>query len=80
MCVCMCLACVPFLHRELGEIIRQEVEKRGGEGGGRGKEGGREGVLFNTYMHTHVIGKGFICGTPVVSDGETMVSHVTTVM
>ena len=26
-------------------------------------------VIICTYMHT---GKGFICGTPVVSDGETM--------
>ena len=53
--------------RELGEIIRQEVEKRGGI------------INYDEFIVEFggfLLGKGFICGTPVVSDGETMVWNV----
>ena len=56
------------MNRELGELIKAEIESRGGKFIIKSHSGES---LYKLFINSAA--KGFICGTPVVSDGETMV-------
>ena len=60
-----------LVFRELGEIIKAEIENRGGKF--INTVGRKYAILFILGMLINSAAKAFICGTPVVSDGETVV-------